>query len=670
MREYIRKIVQCTATILLCIAMVSGIIFGYISEGQKPLNPMNENSLTASGDYDLDYSDNPDNNNADKNNSNNINNSEKNTDSDENNNDLNENNNESQTDNNGKSDTSNQSDGNGSSGSNEAHNLSQKNSSGKNSDGKGKTKTAKEVYFTTSIVDGETVSTYEYSFTITHLVEELTVEDVSVWTNNIKEVNFSGKVLLKENANKIKIAVTYRSKDGKEIIAQKTYTVNVNTNGLFISTDLKNKTVENPFLDFTASAGIGQVKADLTVNLNGTEVTGEENKYSVTLVSGKNIIELKAKYDKYSLVRTYEIIFKAKEQYRIYTTLESKTVNEDRIDFKALIINGTQKAKLTVIANGKIVPGKNNSYSVPLNTGKNTIRLKATDTNSETINEKYIIEYIPVATEETEPKLTYINVSDNMEISGKKFTLNIAAKDYLGNKIYYDGIRVKLNGKKLQYRWSAKYISYLLELTRGLNTLEIRLTDGEGRYKDFSYRLNCTFVEDGTPIGYVKVGMDAKVIGIGTLMKQKTVELNYGDNCADIVEKAFKNSGYTYTYGGTYKEGFYLESVARPGMLRGWKIDDKLRDEIIEDGLQFNIVPETGQYVYDMDSLSQLDFCQGSGWTYSVNGDFKEYGMSDYEPKDGDDIQLRYTLAYGKDIGAYNSSGGMYGIKDHYENTY
>ena len=71
-----------------------------------------------------------------------------------------------------------------------------------------------------------------------------------------------------------------------------------------------------------------------------------------------------------------------------------------------------------------------------------------------------------------------------------------------------------------------------------------------------------------------------------------------------------------------------------------------------------------------MDSLSEFDFCQGSGWTYCVNGEFKEYGMSEYKPKDGDNILIRYTLAYGKDICGYNQSGTSYGIKDKYDITY
>jgi len=33
-------------------------------------------------------------------------------------------------------------------------------------------------------------------------------------------------------------------------------------------------------------------------------------------------------------------------------------------------------------------------------------------------------------------------------------------------------------------------------------------------------------------------------------------------------------------------------------------------------------------------------------------------------------IKIRYTLAYGKDIGGYNPSSGSYGIKDKYSVTY
>ena len=151
-------------------------------------------------------------------------------------------------------------------------------------------------------------------------------------------------------------------------------------------------------------------------------------------------------------------------------------------------------------------------------------------------------------------------------------------------------------------------------------------TDSYARYKEYSYKLKCTYIDEGTVIGTATVSIDAKVIHLGVLLRPKTVDIYYGDNAADIFERAIEKSGFSYTNSGTVDKGFYLETISRPGILRGWMIDDKLKDEIIEDGLQFNIDPSTGEYIYDMDSLGQLDFCQGSGWAYSVNDEFKEYG--------------------------------------------
>ena len=43
---------------------------------------------------------------------------------------------------------------------------------------------------------------------------------------------------------------------------------------------------------------------------------------------------------------------------------------------------------------------------------------------------------------------------------------------------------------------------------------------------------------------------------------------------------------------------------------------------------------------------------------YSLNGAFPGYGFSDVVFKDGDVIRIRFTLAYGKDIGGFSSTGG------------
>lgn len=52
---------------------------------------------------------------------------------------------------------------------------------------------------------------------------------------------------------------------------------------------------------------------------------------------------------------------------------------------------------------------------------------------------------------------------------------------------------------------------------------------------------------------------------------------------------------------------------------------------------------------------------------YSVGGNtYAGKGLSGYYLTDGDTLYLRFTLAYGKDIGGYSSTGGSYGLLPSY----
>ena len=54
-------------------------------------------------------------------------------------------------------------------------------------------------------------------------------------------------------------------------------------------------------------------------------------------------------------------------------------------------------------------------------------------------------------------------------------------------------------------------------------------------------------------------------------------------------------------------------------------------------------------YAYDAGALS--------GWMYSVNGVFPNYGCSQYQVQDGDSIEWHYTCDLGADLGAEGASG-------------
>lgn len=57
-------------------------------------------------------------------------------------------------------------------------------------------------------------------------------------------------------------------------------------------------------------------------------------------------------------------------------------------------------------------------------------------------------------------------------------------------------------------------------------------------------------------------------------------------------------------------------------------------------------------YIKGIHNLYELDCGEGSGWTFSVNGVFPNYGCSKYKISDGDVIEWHYTCDYGRDVGA------------------
>ena len=114
--------------------------------------------------------------------------------------------------------------------------------------------------------------------------------------------------------------------------------------------------------------------------------------------------------------------------------------------------------------------------------------------------------------------------------------------------------------------------------------------------------------------------------------------------------QVLESYGYEYQYSGDLKNGFYLAHLIKPGITNGWVIPEELENDIDEDGLMWT-------NIYHTDSLGEQDFTQGSGWMYCVNGVFPNYSLSECYLQDGDVLRLRFTLAYGKDIGGSSSSG-------------
>lgn len=525
-----------------------------------------------------------------------------------------------------------------------------------------------KVYFTTSIKDGETVKKSDYSFEIYHNYSELTVSSVRVYVNDTEIPQFKGNVPLSEGDNTIRVAVEYKDENGKVISVYQNYTVKAELGKIKIETDLTSHETENEVLSFTASASYGGESIPVTVTLNNQSVTAESGKYSVKLKNGENRVVISASNGEASVEKEYKITCKASEGLAIFTDLKDYETDEygyiivhtDSIEFTAYVLNGTSRAKLSVTCHGNPVKGTNNKFTaegLTLGNDLNVINLKATDkVNGESVTARlsFVVKYVPLADEETAPYLRYINVTDGMTVKGNEFIINIDPVDYLGNRIYDEGITVDLNGATGPWEdFNSEYSSYLLWFKGGQNELNIRITDKDGRYTDYSYRITCETFEEGEEIGTIKVSVDAVVLGLNYIIYPTDVSILQGETGADTIERFFKENGFTTTVKGTTDEGYYLARISKNGIGVGVEIDSKLEEEVRNYGEN----SLTGNR--DDNSLGEFDYYTYSGWMYELNGSYAGYGFAKAAFKDGDIVRIRFTLARGADLASPN--GDNYG---------
>lgn len=511
------------------------------------------------------------------------------------------------------------------------------------------------VYFTTSIINGSTIPSKELEFTITHKQPSLTVRSTIVEVNGNEIVQFNGRVQLAEGQNSIKVTVVYADASGKQVQVSKTYTVFVVPDELIITTDLSDRTVNQQSFSFTAYASLGSRKASMAVYVNGSALDSASNRYKTTLNEGVNTIVLTASGEGQKMEQSYTITVELPENLEIITDLYEHEVDDPAFSFHASIIGGTERAELTVVANGVTLTGDGDQYSCVLSRGNNLIRLKATDVDGKEYTQSYTIAYhhyiISEAADadETMPKMT-CNITDGMSISGSLYTLQVSAQTGTGERIYGDHISVQLNGRTLEDMWEDEQrTGYRLELGSGVNDVVITVWDYEDRYTIYRYTVNCDVVEEGGKKGTVTVIVDANVIGLGQLMSAK-IDLFEGQNAVYPVAQALEANGFEYQYSGNLTNGFYLAHLLKTGITNGWAIPEALEDLINEDGLMWT-------NSYHTDSLGEFDFTQGSGWMYSVNDVYPNYSLSECYLQDGDVVRLRFTLAYGKDVGAGSAQG-------------
>ena len=177
------------------------------------------------------------------------------------------------------------------------------------------------------------------------------------------------------------------------------------------------------------------------------------------------------------------------------------------------------------------------------------------------------------------------------------------------------------------------------------HTVSVLAWDDEGNSRYVSYAISHRANDEGTVIGSVTVEIDATTLGLG-IIEETEIVIASGDTAAVAVIKMLEECGYTYTNSGALKNDFYLSSISRTDAFRGAAIEPRLRRLIERDGITF--LPDSGR-----DKLGEFDYTRGSGWMYFLNGEYcPGKSMSSYTLNGGERISLRFTLAFGKDVGS------------------
>ena len=516
------------------------------------------------------------------------------------------------------------------------------------------------IYFTTNLINGSTVSTPDLDLIISHKQPALAVKRQTVTLNGVPS-NFTGALSLIDGKNIIEITVLYEGAEGRQIQVSKTYTIYLEKEQLIITTDLTDRTVNQLSFGFTAYASIGASRASLIACVNGEKIEGSGNRFSARLIEGVNEILLTATGGGQQLTQRFEIQAELPDGIEINTDLYNHEVDDENFTFYASISGGTDRAALTVVANGETLTGTNGTYACVLSRGNNLIRLKATDVDGVEYTQSYTISfhrYIVVRADEADETMPRFatNIANGMSITGSQYTLQVRGEDGAKKRLYGDHITVELNGATLEDSGEDEGVTYYrLKLMGGENRVKITVWDYEDRYVWNEYILNCETVADGEKIGSITLSVEASTIGLGDLISPRSVDIYQGLNLAGTVAQFLQDNGYEFSNAGTLWDGFYLQYIIRSGITNGWLIPSDLEDAINEDGVMW-----TNEV--SADSLGEFDFTAQSGWMYSVNGQYPNFGMSECYPKDGDVVRIRFTLATGKDIGGgYVNGGGNYG---------
>ena len=354
-------------------------------------------------------------------------------------------------------------------------------------------------------------------------------------------------------------------------------------------------------------------------------------------------------------------------------------LENDVLPFYAYLLNApgqTLKIKLRNSAtplNGQYLTGDGRNYRAALQRNETNYFTLYRKNGNVTLQEvTYAVRYVARKADSDHPTVgehppvIVTNLENVTETSNRNFTLTVRATAYTGKDLYASNLEVCMDGKRVTQPTGGpvyEYQLYFPDPVRGdteKHTITVRAWDGEGNSAFVSYEILYRFIDTGNVIGTAYIVIDATTVGLGILEEPYSYQIRQNVPASYAVIEALEEFGYEYTFSGSPDNGFYLRSISRAGLMDYPNIPENLWQKVLDDGLTL-----TGKQ--GSDSLGEFDYTQGSGWMYSVGGEtYAGKGLSTYYLSNGDTLYLRFTLAYGKDIGGYAATAGSYGLLSTY----
>ena len=554
------------------------------------------------------------------------------------------------------------------------------------------------LYFTTSIIDGETTAEETYPFTITHQPQREPI-GLAVTVNG-RELRYAAQttsvtVHLAAGANTIVVSADYRE-DGGTVRATRSYTVCYAQPGELIIVAKRTSdgrqlgelgTVSEGALTFTACAERdGSTYPVQSVELNGRTLAGSGDTYTAQLNSGENRIRVKASYQSSTADVTYTIIYNA-NAFRIKTSIsdividdntaqssasfEKVTVDSERYRFWLQLIQSTGKESIDRVrvsdstGTTSLTQESDGWYTVQMGREDRQLYIDYKDSTGRSKTYKYLLHFQrgaegtpedrqPTIIAQVEADGTVIGLTNGLTMKTPDLIVLVDGRSCNGQQLYANNYTVSVNGTVVsapisQSGYQFGYTAYLSN--EGANTITITATDADGYSATRSWTV---YYENGDIT--VTVSVEATTVGLGYLVAPTEVTVPGGTDAWTVVQQVLTENGYTVSGSGSY-----LSAIQRSGICSGFFIDSELMELIMADGMDENGAGLDPQ-PFSMDSLGEFDFYRWSGWMYSYNGSYPGYGFNVCKPQDGSVIRVRYTLAMGKDIGGYSSANGNYGV--------